>query len=219
MSEVATLFRQFLYRDLAFILGGFIVLSSLAYALRGRIEFSAIDWQKLPPASIVLIAAAAYVVGYAVQDVGGVLRLTSTAQFQPGCFRKWLYKRFSGLSWRDTNYPRDKEFQFEVHLGRLEIPEGVLQALERIRSLKVISMCVGACLFLSVLIFLIQLPFNFDHSSVAIDLVIFIVSALLTAYLICLGWIKGMQEMQFYQSIHDESFPVKQTGKTTCSEN
>jgi hypothetical protein len=138
MSEVATLFRQFLYRDLAFILGGFIVLSSLAYALRGRIEFSAIDWQKLPPASVVLIAAAAYVVGYAVQDVGGVLRLTSTAQFQPGCFRKWLYKRFSGLSWRDTNYPRDKEFQFEVHLGRLEIPEGVLQALERIRSLKVI---------------------------------------------------------------------------------
>ena len=101
MSEVATLFRQFLYRDLAFILGGFIVLSSLAYALRGRIEFSAIDWQKLPPASVVLIAAAAYVVGYAVQDVGGVLRLTSTAQFQPGCFRKWLYKRFSGLSWRD----------------------------------------------------------------------------------------------------------------------
>ena len=129
MSEVATLFRQFLYRDLAFIFGGLIVLLSLAYALRGCIEFAAIDWQKLPPGSTVLIGAAAYVIGYAVQDVGGVLRLTSTSQFQPGCLRKWLYKRFSRVSWQDTNYPRDREFEFEIHLGRLDIPEGVLQAL------------------------------------------------------------------------------------------
>jgi hypothetical protein len=106
MTEVATLFRQFLYRDLAFILGGFIVMLSFAYALRGRIGFPPIDWQNLPPASTVLIAAAAYVIGYAVQDVGAVLplRLTSTStRFEPGCLGKWLYERFSGVQlWEDA---------------------------------------------------------------------------------------------------------------------
>jgi len=95
-----------------------------------------------------------------------------------------------------------------MHLGRLDIPEHVIQELGRIRSLKVISMCVGACLLLSALIFFVQL---FFHSSVAIDLVTCIVFFLLAVGLICLGWIKGMQEMQFYQSIHEE-FPEKQTG-------
>src|SRR5215831_15164731 len=110
MAEVAALFKQFLYRDLAFILGGSIVLLSLAYALRGLPGFPAIDWQKIdwekfPPASTVLIfAAAAFVIGYAVQDLGGVLRLTPTGRFQPGRFRKWLYKRFTGVSWQAINY-------------------------------------------------------------------------------------------------------------------
>jgi hypothetical protein len=206
MTEIATLFRQFLYRDLAFILGGLIVLWSLAYALRGRIAFPPIDWQNLSLASIVLIAAAAYVIGYAVQDVGAVLplRLTSTStRFQPGCLGKWLYERFSRVPWENINYvaPNEREFKSQIHLERLAIPERVIQELERIRSLKVISMCVGGCLYLSALIFLVHLILN--HSSV-VDRVILIVSALLGTCLIFLGRIKGMQEMQFYQSIHEE---------------
>jgi hypothetical protein len=211
MTEIATLFRQFLYRDLAFILGGFIVLWSLAYALRGRIGFPPIDWQNLPLASTVLIAAAAYVIGYAVQDVGGIVGLTSTTvRFQPGRRRQWLYERFSGVQWQAIDYvaTNDREFKFEIHLERLDIPERVIEALERIRSLKVISMCVGGCLALSAFIFAVELVLN--HSSV-VDRVIFIVSALLAPCLICLGWIKGMQEMQFYQSICDENFPRKTT--------
>jgi hypothetical protein len=206
MPEVAALFKQFLYRDLAFILGGSIVMLSFTYALRGRIGFPPIDWQNLPSASTVLIAAAAYVIGYAVQDVGAVLRLTPTSRLEPGCLLKRLYECFSRVPWEDTKYPNAREFSFEVQLGRLEIPERVTQELERIRSLKVISMCVGGCLALSALIFLIHLAF--DHSSV-VDRVIFIVSALLAPCLICLRRIKGMQEMQFYQSIYDEDFPKK----------
>jgi hypothetical protein len=61
MAEVAALFKQFIYRDLAFIFGGSIVLLSLAYAFRGCIP---IHWEKFPTAGIVLIVLAAYVVGY-----------------------------------------------------------------------------------------------------------------------------------------------------------
>ena len=231
MAEVAALFKQFLYRDLAFILGGSIVLLSLAYAFRGCIPngWQNLNWEKFPPASIIfLIAAAAYVIGYAVQDVGAILplRLTSTStRFEPDCFSQWLYKRFSRVEWKPIYYvaPADREFEFEIHMGRLEIPEDVLQALERIRSLKVISMCVGGCLALSALIFLLHLV-DFRGTvlqsirvsclapSVTRDWVIFSLFAVLAFCLICLGRIKGMQEMQFYQSIHKVNFSVKQTG-------
>jgi hypothetical protein len=227
MTEIVTLFRQFLYRDLAFILGGSFVLLSLAYTFRGRGCIGPIDWHydwgKFPTAGIVLIAAAAYVIGYAVQDVGALLRLTPTSRFQPGSLLKGLYKYFSRMRWEDTKYPNDREFSFEIHLERLDIPERVIQELERIRSLKVISMCVGGCLALSALIFLLHLVDLRGTAlqsiavpclapSVARDWVIFFVSALLAVSLICLGRIKGMQEMQFYQSIHEANFPVKQTG-------
>jgi hypothetical protein len=42
MPEVAALFKQFLYRDSAFIFGGLIVLLSLTYVFRGCIGP---DWQ------------------------------------------------------------------------------------------------------------------------------------------------------------------------------
>jgi hypothetical protein len=241
MTEVAALFKQFLYRDSAFIFGGLIVLLSFTYVFRGCIgpDWQKFVWEKFPPASIiVLIVVAAYVIGYAVQDAGGVLRLTPTGRFKPGIFLRLLYRCFSGLWWQVPNYPNDKEFEFEIRLGRREIPEHVIQALERIRSLKVIGMCVGGCLALSALIFLdhlvhsssvnalawfpsIAVPLAWFQSiavpclapSVPRDCVIFFVSAVLAACLICLGRIKGMQEMQFYQSIHEAGFPEKkQTG-------
>jgi hypothetical protein len=120
------------------------------------------------------------------------------------------------VEWQATNYvgANDRESKFEIALGRLDLPEDVLQALERIRSLKVISMCVGGCLFLSASVFTAQLVLNCLSiavpclaPSVARDWIILIVSELLAACLICLGRIKGMQEMQFYQSIHDAGFP------------
>jgi hypothetical protein len=226
MAEVAALFKQFIYRDLAFVFGGFIVLLSLAYAFRGCIPSHWQEyWDKFPIPSTVLTAAAAYVVGYAVQDVGGVLRLTLTSRFKPGWVLQRLYKCFSQVSWQDPTYPNVREFEFEIHMGRRKIPEHVLQALERIRSLKVISMCVGGCLAVSALIFAVQLvltllgrlawngacvglPYPVMAPSRAIDLVICIASAVLAACLICLGRIKGMQEMQFYQSIAEANFPV-----------
>jgi hypothetical protein len=203
MSEFVTLFRQFLYRDLAFIVGGLIVLGSLAYALRGSIGSLGIDLDKLTtPAVAGLIAAAAYVVGYAVQDVGAVLGISLTCRFTPGRYRRWLYRRFSGFVWRDVDYAGDREFQFEVAMGRLKIPETLLQALDRMRSLKVISTCIGSCLLLSsIILFVIPLA---ERSSIAWGAIAF--GVLLGYCLICLGWIKGMQEMQFYQSIHSEDW-------------
>jgi len=220
MAEVAALFKQFIYRDLAFIFGGSIVLVSLAYAFRNCIPNGwQIAWEGFPTAGTVLIVLAAYVVGYAVQDIGGVLRLTPTGLLQPGWLLRRLYKCFTRVEWEDTDYvtAHDREFTFQIRLCRPDIPERVFQELERIRSLKVWSMCVGGCLALSALIFLLHLV-DFRGTalqsirvpclapSVTRDWVIFFLFAVPAFFLICLGRIKGMQEMQFYQSI-DEEFP------------
>ena len=79
----------------------------------------------------------------------------------------------------------------------------------------------------SALIFAVQLVLNhFDLRGTAlawlqslpcrapsrtIDFVICIASAILALLLICLGRIKGMQEMQFYQSIYEANFPATRT--------
>src|SRR5262245_59790627 len=124
MAEVAALFKQFIYRDLSFVFGGLIVLLRLAYAFHGCIPNGwQIAWKEFP--TIVLIVFAAYVVGYAVQDIGGVLRLTPTSRFKPRLFLKRLYKCFSRVSWQDPTYANVREFEFEIHMGRLEIPEDV----------------------------------------------------------------------------------------------
>jgi hypothetical protein len=73
MGDWATLFKNFIYRDVAFILGGCIVLASFAYCFDlFRLLDKASAGLHIPLA--LLLAALAYVVGYGVQDIGGVFR-------------------------------------------------------------------------------------------------------------------------------------------------
>jgi putative Mn2+ efflux pump MntP len=83
-------------------------------------------------------------------------------------------------------------------MGRLAIPEATLRELERIRSLKVFSMCVGACSFLSAVIWLAEGIFN---PSNVIDWIAVGLLPVFGLVLICLGWVKALQEMQFYEAI------------------
>jgi hypothetical protein len=102
MEDFVRLFRSFLYRDLAFILGGSLVMSSVAWCLPcdfwtfwTQVSKSA-GWSS---ASLILFAAMAYVAGYAVQDIGGVLGITFTSHpFNPERVPCWFYCR-TGVSW------------------------------------------------------------------------------------------------------------------------
>src|SRR5262249_610324 len=125
MAEAAALFKQFIYHDLGFVFGGFIVLLGLTYAFHGCIPNGwQIAWKEFP--TIVLIVFAAYVVGYAVQDIGGVLRLTPTSRFKPRFPLKRLYKCFSQLSWQRPTDPNRTEFPIAIHMSRPHSPEDVL---------------------------------------------------------------------------------------------
>jgi hypothetical protein len=222
MNEFVRLFRAFLYRDLAFILGGSIVIASVASAFPGGFWAQVSSLEKLPSAFLVLFAAMAYVVGYAVQDIGGVLGITFTGHpFNPErmpcwfyCWTGvswtsipcWLYKRFTNTRWKGVSYIQDNEtpYQFEIRIDRLDVPEATSQRIERILSLKVIGMCVGSCGLLSSLILL---PLWLFWRSVPGLLVVGLF--LLGVALICLGWVKAMQQLQFYQAIHLAGYPLK----------
>jgi hypothetical protein len=205
MGDWATLFKNFIYRDVAFILGGSIVLASFAYCFD---LFPLLDKAKADlyvPLAIAL-AALAYVVGYGVQDIGGVIHLSSTAvPYPPSCFDRCLYRAFTRSEWRAVNYVNAAGpfEEFEIEMGRRCVPTRTLQALDRILSLKVISMCIGACALLGALFVLIHW---FRHPSGS-DIVLFIAGLVFGIALICLGRLKAMQEMQFYQAMNQQDYP------------
>jgi hypothetical protein len=84
------------------------------------------------------------------------------------------------------------------------VPRLILRELERIRSLKVFSMCVGGCSILSAIIWLANGIFN---PSGVIDWIAVILLLIFGAASICLGWVKALQEMQFYEAMNTEIKP------------
>jgi hypothetical protein len=202
-GDWATLFKNFIYRDVAFILGGSIVLGSFAYSF----DLSHLICTNLSVPVVILFAALAYVVGYGVQDIGGVFRISTTAvPYKPTCGGRCLYKVFTRLDWTPVDYAQSTTpIEFEIEMGRQNIPPRTLQALDRILSLKVISMCIGACLIVSA-IFIAVHWFRSGAQSHGLDEVVASSSFLLFGIaLICLGRLKAMQEMQFYQAMSPRS--------------
>jgi hypothetical protein len=223
MNDLIRIIRDFLYRDLAFILGGIIVIGSIAYLVGWLPLF---NLKSLPAWSLFLIPAMAYVVGYAVQDIGGVIGITYTGYvLNPNRFCCWLYRRFSRAPWTAITIDLQPRFAHELHMGRLDIPQVTRRSFERILDLKVISMCVGGCLLLSSILllgswlfallspwlFALLSPWRFalpptkpDGVALGLGILFF----LFGASLICLGWIKAMQQMQFLQAIDKQGYPL-----------
>jgi len=213
MSDLVGAIKDFLYRDLAFILGGTIVIASIAYSCRHWLPDFASDLRTPPVWSLFVFPALAYVVGYAVQDIGALFGLTSTRHLAtPNWFCQRLYSRFAGTPWTPiANVPQGVDvFPFEVRIGRLDLPQPVARSLQRIESLKVIGMCVGGCLLLSSLFLLgrgtrvFPVPLSADPEALLLGISFF----LFGASLICLGLIKAMQQARLLDAIVQEDFPT-----------
>jgi hypothetical protein len=210
MDGFVRIVREFLYRDLAFILGGTLVIASIAYCLRHHL-LPHFDFRNPPTWSLFLFPAMAYVVGYAVQDIGGIIGITFTGYVrEPHPFFRGLFSRFSQAPWTDTNILQNRNgFQFEVQMSRLDVPAGPLRNLQRILDLKVIGMSVGGCCLLSSVILLLFCAWS-DKRAATLGLLFLV----LGASLVCLGWVKALQQMQLLQAISDEGFPKKSPPST-----
>jgi len=91
-----------------------------------------------------------------------------------------------------------------IRMNKLGIPEATLREPERIRSLKVFSMCVGGCSVLSAFIFFVKWGLD-GFASTDGMMLFFVFFLILGVALICLGWVKALQEMQLYEALSRET--------------
>lgn len=152
MNELVKAIKQFIYRDVLFILGGSSVLSTALYFLIDLdpkcLAFKDILTTKgIPTAVYILGAGFAFVVGYAVQDFFSVVGLVTTAdRFSPNCLVKCMYERFVRTDWQDL-----PEFDPEDVTRKIDTIkcEQARVRLERIIALMQIGTTVGPCFLVS----------------------------------------------------------------------
>ena len=86
--------REFLVRDLIYIIGGGCILVSFLY------RFDRLPGERTPVAFYLLGTGVAYVLGCAAQDLFSIARFVTTGPVvKPGRFIRYIYRRFTGEQW------------------------------------------------------------------------------------------------------------------------
>jgi hypothetical protein len=185
MGELVKAFHKFLMRDLSYITGGGAVILSFLYVFdRFPEESTSTYWY-------VLGVAFAYVVGYAIQDALGVLRIIRMkAAHPPNELARWLYKRYDRKTPKpfvEAAYNRGKHWLYTSAAQRYKDDH------ERIEGLKQVAFTVGPCLIISGILLLIRCLL----ALVAFDLVLSFALLAIGAVLYLLGWLKVTQQAQY----------------------
>lgn len=187
MNELVSALRQFITRDVMYLLGGSCVLSSLLLLLnKTDLFFSTISTYET-----LLWVGIAYITGFAIQETLSLTPLVTTQNiYKPGAIVKYFYKRFTNNEWTDidcTNWDSSL-FNFEKNA-----PERTYQNYQRIISLKHIGTAAGSSLYVSsglLLVYAICEKYIFSW-------VLFFGSTFLAISLAITAWVKGAQQTQF----------------------
>jgi hypothetical protein len=122
MTKLAKSIRNFIIRDIIYILGGTAVILSFLHVW-GKIDVSkkTIDITVIPKSAniifYVLGIALAYAVGYCLQEVFSLLHIVKTANyFKPRFPLRWLYRGLYGERWTAIfpDIPKGRRRRWEV---------------------------------------------------------------------------------------------------------
>ncbi len=182
MDELGRFLKRFVYRDIAYIVGGASVLLSL---LRLVDRVPTAD-PGLP--TLFFSSGVAYVVGYVVQDTCSILGIVTTrSHFRPGWLLQRIYALFEDRPWRDIPAPtpnHQSELLDKPMSDRADVEH------ERIASLRQVGTTIGPCWLLSAgLLFTTY----WRRSGDALDLALAVSATIAGLLLIVLSWLKGMQ--------------------------
>jgi len=90
IKEILGTFKDFIYRDLFYVVGGVSVLLSGSHAF--DLPFKYTGWTG------VYMALLGYVVGYSLQEIWSIFGVVTTSyKGPPKCFIRWAAKRFAPL--------------------------------------------------------------------------------------------------------------------------
>jgi len=146
MNELVKALKNFIVRDMVYIIGGTCVMLSF---LNLFCKIDDVLSKETHIAIYLFLAGIAYATGYCVQDTASWMKIVTTANVKnPPKFIESLYKRFTGEDkWENANQNRSAE---------LIIQETACQDVkvdrERIISLMQVGTTIGPCSILSALL-------------------------------------------------------------------
>jgi hypothetical protein len=186
MDELVKTLRYYIMRDLIFLLGGGSVLVSFLYAFD-------VSWTNTEHVAVYLLAAGiSYVIGYALQDVCGLLPILPTnAPRNLNCYLQWFYKLYVGEEWQDI--PPETNFE-QAEEGLKDKRQ--IAWLERITSLRQICTTFAPCWTFSSTILLVKYWLICGQDSNVIA-AIALVGFCIVVVLGHLAWLKSAQEAQY----------------------
>jgi len=100
VKEIFGTLKDFIYRDIFYVIGGVSVLLSITLAFDIPVIYE--GW------SVVYLALFGYVVGYVLQEIISIVGLTTTTYHQPNKLVKWLGLRFAPSENWESLPPSDK---------------------------------------------------------------------------------------------------------------
>ncbi len=182
ISDLPQSIRDFLRRDLVYIVGGGTVLTSFLYS-SNRLPID-----KIPLGFTLLGMGLSYVIGYEIQDLFSISRIVTTAYVpKPNRFLKWVYKRFENKAWEDL--PECSFDDIGHALQSFHDNDRSRAHYERTISHLILGATIGPCMFIAALFIFVKwcLHPNF------FDFVLFTLSLLSGCGLVILCWLKAMQ--------------------------
>jgi len=190
LEKVVKAFREFIARDLVFIVSGGAVVGTFLYVFN-RVPNSDDSW-----ILFALLGGIGYFVAYAIQDVLCIFHvLPSTPVSSPNGFVRWMYERYNRTRWAAI------ESEIEPDEARHTIPRKRQPELERLITFQQIGTAGGPCVLLCGIGFLVVWLCNRS----AADLAVAIAGGILGLVLICLAWLKAAQRAQFLATVSEIS--------------
>lgn len=192
MDELAKTLKDFITRDLLYIVGGGTAGLSFCYLFEVAVPPS-------PSTALALLGAGiAYGVGYAIQDGLSLTPIVTTAPVvNPGPIVRFLYRRCVRTAWSPIEPAAFKTAQ--EAFTTIATDRDYAQ-WNRIVSLKHIGSTLGSAGLVAALLLVAAAAVRSEGKSVAVALAAG--ALILSAMLLGLSWVKGGQQSQFVLSIH-----------------
>jgi len=135
--------RNFLARDVIYVLGGFCVLVSITFMTGGGDPFG--EERK---AIWLFIVGISYIIGFSVQELFCFIRLvTTSARFKPGPVVRVLYRLYMCEKWQPTE--DFDQYAASVKISEARLSHQTTSDLERITRLLLLTATMGSCALLS----------------------------------------------------------------------
>lgn len=206
MSKMAKSIRNFIVRDMTYIIGGISVILGFLYVW-GKIDVSkkSINITIVPESANIIFyiigIGLAYAVGYCLQEIFSLLHIVKTADyFRPWFPLRWLYRCLMGERWEDIfpDIPKGRQRRWDVtkrlRRANIIINEKASQDdkthREWIASFIMVCTTLGPCALVTGLLLLWEgLPTFFKNNpEIAARLITYLGDSLEVAFLIIVAF-------------------------------